>query len=98
MNDQIFDSFRMHDQDGLPLIIQWDLAQVHGTHINLAAFACDALLAGWKETKVELTLRDVVPDLDWTEFKFKMAQLFTLAGKAPEPDCWRKMKRYLTKH
>lgn len=84
----IYDSFRLHDQDGLPLSFQQDLCRTMGLEINYAAFACDALSAGWTEQRVEQVITEARPDIEWKEFRARLATLWTLCGSLPDPECW----------
>ena len=91
--DPVFDAFRLWDEMGFPVEETQRILKERGTGINPAAFACDALGAGWLEEKVERTLRAVSPDLDWQEFRYRLAALWTVTGKLPDPECWSVMKR-----
>jgi hypothetical protein len=85
-------SFRLHDQDGVPLSLQQDMATAGGININYAAFACDALGAGWTEERVRKTIMDARADMDWSVFRQRLAQLWAVTGGLPDPDCWSAMK------
>lgn len=91
----ILDAFKLHDQEGIPLDMQHDMAKMRGAEINLAAFACDALGAGWPEKRVEQVIKSARPDVDWTEFMHQLAALWTVSGKLPDPEMWVVMKDYI---
>ena len=92
---QFFEAFRLHDEQGVSLELTYDMASASGFQVNLAAFACDALAAGWTEKRVESVIRTVKSDLDWREFRARLAELWTLSGGLPDPECWPAMKRRL---
>lgn len=95
----LLDAFRLHDQDGVPLEITMEVARTQGVGVNLAAFACDALFAGWHDDKVRRVIEHACADngvpFAWAEFKLKLAQLWTVTGKHPDPAMWTKMKEHL---
>jgi len=95
MTPQLFDAFRLHDQEGFALDLSYDAAKASGVEVNLAAFACDALGAGWDNDKVKREVMKVRPDINWDEFQFRMAALWTATGKLKDPDCWAVMKQHL---
>lgn len=94
----IYDAFRFHSEVGLPLEVQVDYAKINGMEVNLAAFACDALGAGWKEEKVRKILETARPDLNWAEFRNKLAMLWALTGKLKDPEAWAAMKQRIVDH
>ena len=95
MTPQFFDAFRLHDQEGFTLDLSYDAAKINGVEVNLAAFACDALGAGWPEEKVEREITKVRPDVVWDDFRFRMASLWTVTGKLADPGCWAAMKQHI---
>lgn len=93
----ILDAFKLHDQEGIPFSIQHDMATASGAEINFAAFACDALGAGWTEEKVESVIKSARPDIEWDEIRNRLALLWTVSGKLPDPEMWVAMKDYIVK-
>lgn len=91
----LFDAFKLHDQEGFPLECSVDYGRTCGTEVNMACFACDALAAGWPEEKVGKTIEGARPDLNWTEMRNRLAALWTVTGKLPDPRCWPDMKKFV---
>ncbi len=95
----VFDAFVYHDQEGLPIAFAMEAAAKLGHRVNLAAFACDAMAAGWTDEKLRQTLESACCDFgmpfNWDEFRGKLAQLWTLVGAQDEPECWRAMKLFI---
>lgn len=96
----LLDAFRLHDQDGVPLEITMEVARTQGVGVNLAAFACDALFAGWTDDKVRRVIEHACNDnglpFVWSEFYFKLASLWTVTGKQQIPTCWQTMKQHIS--
>lgn len=94
-----FEAFRMHDEMGFPLTVAVAAAEANGTHVNLAAFACDAFNVNWTEEKVRRILEEACADngipFKWSDFYFRLAALWTASGKPPHPDGWKTMKAYI---
>ncbi len=90
-----FDSFKIHDQEGVPLSVQWDMARASGHDINLAAFACDALHAGWTEDKIRKVICEAAPHVEWIVFMRKLKDLWMVAEVKPDPYCWQAMKKFI---
>lgn len=91
----ILDAFDLHNTHGFTLDVAMDAAATQGTSINLAAFACDALGAGWPIERVRATITSAAPHVVWPDFLHKLAQLHTLAGSPQDPEAWTKMKNLI---
>ena len=93
------DSFRMHDEMGVPLRVSVCLGKENNIPVNLAAFACDAMFAGWTDDKVARTIAEACSDngivFKKDEFWTKIFQLWKLAGKKGNPECWKAMKEFI---
>jgi len=93
------DAFKMHDEQGFPLTASVAAAQQHGTRINLAAFACDALDAGWTQDKVRRTLEEACADnglpFVWADFYDKLVTLCRVSGAPSAPNHWKAMKAFI---
>ena len=96
--NMIYDAFRFHSEVGLPLEIQVDYAKMNGMEVNLAAFACDALGAGWKEEKVKQILETARPDINWPDFRAKLSMLWQASGALGDPEMWEAMKQRIVDH
>lgn len=77
----MFDAFRLHDELGFPLELSVDAGRANGVKVNLAAFACDALEAGWTKERIDATIQGARPDFVAEDFWWRMAMLYTLSGK-----------------
>lgn len=97
----MLDAFRLHDEQGFPLTAALAAGKQVGIHVNLAAFACDALRAGWQEDKVRRTLEEACADngelFSWEAFRGKLALLWKVAGGQPDPECWQGMKHVIAR-
>ncbi len=95
------DAFKLHDQEGFPLTCSIAAGQERGISVNVAAFACDALKAGWSDDKVYLLIAEARADnglpFDRAAFREKLAELWALSGGAKAPECWDQMKRFLSR-
>ena len=95
----VFEAFRLYDQEGLPLSVLIEAARAAGLMVNLAAFTCDALVAGWTEDRVAQVVGTACRDnglwFDWPAFRAKLASLWVLCGSLPDPECWSVMKQRL---
>lgn len=95
----IFDSFALHDQEGIPLTAHLMNAEKSGVVVNLATFACDALFAGWTLEKTLRTIAHACNDngipFDQAQFGHKINILWIATGRKPDPECWKGMKDFI---
>lgn len=96
----VMDAFTLHDQEGIPLTVSMSLAKERGLEINCAAFACDALAAGWSLDKIMATIGAARNDnnMPWYEgeFREKMSGLYMVSGgPSLGPSIFLAMKQFL---